>query len=103
MALSPAKSPDLSAKNRDGRLGGSAAPRNNTPRIRTQVRGIPVADDLESLECVYVGVQRTRSYSPIQGNSQVGRIPGNTVLSVVLARMGCRPAMPSLPGRPPKS
>jgi len=46
--VSPPKSPDVSAKNRDGRLLGSAAPGNNTPCIRAKVRRIPAANDLES-------------------------------------------------------
>ncbi|MFZ0774232.1 MAG: hypothetical protein WCA49_13305 [Candidatus Sulfotelmatobacter sp.] len=31
------------------------------PVLRAEVRGIPTTDDLESVECVYVGIQGTRS------------------------------------------
>ena len=87
-AVSPAKSPDLSAKNRDRRLGGSAAPRNNTLRIRAEVRGVRAADNLESLECVHFGIQRTGPHSPVQGDSQARRVPGGSILPVVLTAWG---------------
>jgi len=38
------------------------------PLLRTEVRGIPAANDLESLECVHFGIQGTGSYSTIQGD-----------------------------------
>src|ERR1700756_5498766 len=76
---------DLSARNRDRCLMRCAAPRNNTLCIRTEVRGIPTSDDLESLECLYIGVQGTRSHPAIQGDGEIGRISGGPVLTVVLA------------------
>ena len=42
-----------------------AAPRNNTLCIRTEVRRIPIANDLESVECFHVSIQGTRPDSPI--------------------------------------
>ena len=90
--VSPAKSPDLSAKNRGGRLLGSAAQRNNTPCIRAQIRGLPTANDLESLQCVHFGVQETGSHLAIQGDGEAGRISGGPVLTVVLTRGPLRSA-----------
>jgi hypothetical protein len=43
------------------------------------------ADGLESLQRVHICIQGTGSHSSIQANSQVGRIPGGPVLTVVLA------------------
>ncbi len=86
--VSPAKSPDLSAKNRGGRLLGSAAQRNNTPCIRAEVRGVRAADNLESLECVHFGIQRTGPHSPVQGDSQARRVPGGSIVPVVLTAWG---------------
>jgi len=37
----------------DGKL---EAPKH-LARIRAEVRGVPIANDLESIECVYVGIQ----------------------------------------------
>ena len=54
------------------------------PLLRTQVRGVPIADDLEPLERVYVRVQRTGTDSAIQGDSETRRIPRSAVLRVVL-------------------
>src|SRR5882762_1604122 len=87
---------DLSARNRDRCLMRCAAPRNNTHHIRTEVRGIPAANDLESFQCVHVGIQGTRSRSTIQGDSEAGRILGIPILAVVLA-LGAVSAGPSLP------
>jgi len=58
------------------------------PVLRAEVRGIPAADDLESLQCVHIGVQGTGSHRAIQGDSQAGRIPGNPLLTIVLAVRG---------------
>lgn len=33
-------------------------------------RGVPAPDDLEPLECVYFGVQRTGSDPPVQGDGE---------------------------------
>jgi hypothetical protein len=84
-AVSSAKSGDLSARNRDRCLLSSAAPRNNTPRIRAEVREIPPTNDLESFQCVHVGIQGTRPDPAVQGDREAGRIPGDPVLAVVLA------------------
>jgi hypothetical protein len=46
------------------------------------------ADDLESVECVHVGIQRARSHPAIQGDSKTGTILGDEVLAVILARCG---------------
>jgi hypothetical protein len=83
---------DLSARNRDRCLMRCAAPRNNTLCIRTEVRGIPAADHLESLQRIHVGVQGTGCHPPIQGDSQVGRVPGSQVFTVVLV---CEAAFPT--------
>jgi len=57
---------------------------------------IPAADDLESLECVYICLQRARPHPTIQGDGQAGRVPGSPVLPVVLVHGGgCRPTAPS--------
>jgi hypothetical protein len=52
--------------------------------LRPAVRGIPAANNLESLECVYLCIQRTRSHPTVQGYGQAGKIPGSPVLSVIL-------------------
>ncbi len=62
--------------------------------LRTEVRGIPAQDNLESLERIHLRIQGTGADPAIQGYSQAGRIPGGAVLPVVLAR-GAVPA-----GRP---
>src|SRR5260370_2891387 len=63
--------------------------------LRAEVRGIPAANDLESLQCVHVGIQGTRSRPTIQGHCKARRIPGSQVLTVVLVRRGGvgRPAL----------
>ena len=38
------------------------------------------------VECVHVCLQRTGSHSSIQGDGQVGGIPGETFLTIVLIR-----------------
>jgi hypothetical protein len=53
--------------------------------LRAKIRGIPATDDLESLECVHVGIQGTGSHPAIQGNGEVGRFPGDSILTIVLA------------------
>ena len=54
------------------------------PLLRAEVRGIPAANDLESLQRVHLCIQGTRSRPTIQGYSQAGRIPGSPVLTIVL-------------------
>ena len=54
----------------------------------SQVREILTTNDLESLERIHFGIQRTRSHSTVQGNCTAGRIPGKAVLPVVLVREG---------------
>jgi hypothetical protein len=61
-----------------------AAPRNNTLCIRAEVRGIPVADDLDPLECLYFGVQGTGAHSAIHGDGEAGRVSGFPLLPVFL-------------------
>ena len=55
---------------------------------QAEVGGVPVANDLESVECFHVSLQGTRPDSAIQGHSQAGRVPGSPVLAVVLAPWG---------------
>ena len=62
---------DLSARNQDRCLMRCAAPRNNTHRIRAEVRRVSVTNHLERLERVHVWFQGIGAYSPIQGNSEV--------------------------------
>jgi len=83
-ALSSRKSGDLSARNRDRCLMSCAAPRNNTHRIRAEVRRVPVTNNLESLECFYFSFQGPRSDSAIQGDGEARRISGSPVPSVIL-------------------
>jgi len=45
-----------------------------------------MANDLEPFPCVHFGVQGAGADPAIQGDRQAGRIPGSSVLSVVLAR-----------------
>ncbi len=52
--------------------------------LRAKVRGIPIANDLESLECVHIRIQGTGSRPTVQGYSQAGRVPGRPVLTIVL-------------------
>jgi hypothetical protein len=49
------------------RVGGSQASRSQRarPLFRAEIRGIPAADDLEPIECVHLGIQRTGSHSTI--------------------------------------
>ena len=68
----PPKSPDVSAKNRDGRLLGSAAPRNNTPCIRTEVCGVPAAYGVEPLECLYLGLQELDAIPQFKATAELG-------------------------------
>jgi hypothetical protein len=56
--------------------------------LRAEVRGIPAANDLESLERVHVGLQVTGTDPAIQGDGEARRIPGRPVLAIVLARGG---------------
>lgn len=35
------------------------------PYFELEIRGIPAADDLESVECVHLGLQGTRAYSTV--------------------------------------
>src|SRR6266496_2861309 len=41
------------------------------------------ANDLESFECVPFRIQGVGSHPTVQGDSQVGRVPGGSVLAVV--------------------
>jgi hypothetical protein len=53
--------------------------------LRAKVRRIPAANDLESLQCVHICIQKTRSDPTVQGHCEAGRIPGGPVLTIVLA------------------
>jgi hypothetical protein len=46
--------------------------------------GIPAADHLESVERVHFSVQGTGSHSAVQSHGEAGRVPGGSVLAVVL-------------------
>ena len=58
------------------------------PVFRAKVRGVPVAHDLEPVESFHVGIQGARADPAVQSHSQAGRVPGDQVLAVVLARGG---------------
>src|SRR5712691_6229884 len=47
-------------------------------------------DDLESLQCVYLGLQGTRAYPAVQGHGETGRLPGSPVLTIVLGQGAVR-------------
>jgi hypothetical protein len=49
---------------------------------------IPAADHLESLECVYVGIQGTQTHPTVQGDRQARRVSGGPFLTIVLALRG---------------
>jgi hypothetical protein len=51
---------------------------------RTEVRGTSAANDLESIECVHLGLQGTGPHPTVQIDSQPRRIPGIAVLAIVL-------------------
>jgi hypothetical protein len=68
-----------------------AAPRNNTLCIRAEVRGVPVANHLESVERLHVGLQGTRADSSIQGDGEAGRVSGFPLLPVFLGLWRYRP------------
>src|SRR5262249_6720056 len=87
-AMSSRKSGDLSAKNRDRCLRAATALRNSTLCIRAEVRGLQTTDDLESLQRVYVGVQRIRPDSSVQGDSKTRRVSGSSVLAGFLTKHG---------------
>jgi hypothetical protein len=75
-----------------------AAPRKNTLCIRAEVRGVQVANALEIVERVHQRVQGTRSHPTIQGHGEAGRVPGDPVLTIVLAG-GAVPAGRPFPTR----
>jgi hypothetical protein len=56
------------------------------PLLRTEVRRIPAENDLESLQRVHFSVQGTGPDPSIQGDRQAGRVPGISVLAVVLIK-----------------
>jgi hypothetical protein len=45
-----------------------------------------------TLQCLYFGIQGTGPDSSVQGHGQAGRIPGSTVLPIVLTCGRCRSA-----------
>ena len=45
--------------------------------FETEIRGIPAANDLESLQCVHLRIQRTGSHPAIQSHGEAGRVPGS--------------------------
>jgi hypothetical protein len=42
---------------------------------KSEVRGLPAEDDLESLERVHIGIQTAGSHPTIQGDGEAGRVP----------------------------
>ena len=69
-----------------GQARSSQTSRPNGPRplLQADVRGIPVANLLEPLECVHLGIQATGPHPAIQGNGEARRVSGDSVLAVVL-------------------
>ena len=63
--------------------------------FETEVRGIPVADDLEFVECFHIGVQGTGTHSSIQSDCETGRVSRGPIRAIVrlgydsLVRRGC--------------
>lgn len=54
-----------------------------TPRSDTEA-----ANNLESVECFHLDVQRTRTDSAIQGHGETGRVPAGSVLAIFLTKHG---------------
>jgi hypothetical protein len=54
-------------------------------------------NDLESVQCFYIGIQRAGSDPAVEGDSPGGRIPGRPVLTIVLAggAVSARPPIPN--------
>jgi hypothetical protein len=52
-------------------------------------------NDLEPFECVYLCVQGAGADPTIQGYGQIGRIPGSSVLPIVLAGGAVSPTRPN--------
>ena len=46
---------------------------------------IQASDNLESIKCVHIVIQGPGFYSAVQGDSQAGRVPGDSIFPVVLA------------------
>jgi len=64
--------------------------------ISSEVRRVPAADDLESLERVHFRIQRTGADSAVQGDSKAGGVLGSAVLTIVLACRAVTAGRPSL-------
>ena len=47
-------------------------PHRARPLLRAEVRGVPTAHNLESLQCLHFGIQGTGAHPAIQGDSQAG-------------------------------
>jgi hypothetical protein len=43
---------------------------------------------MESFECIHFSIQGTRSRPTVQGHRKAGRIPGGSVLTIVLGLRG---------------
>ena len=54
-------------------------------QMQAQDEDFRAADDLESVECVHIRIQRTGSHSTIQGYRETGGFPRSAVLAVALA------------------
>src|ERR1700733_5679987 len=63
-------------------------PHSARPLLRAEIRSIPATNDLESLECIHIGVLGTRSHSATQSDSEAGRVLGGWVLASCLRKHG---------------
>jgi len=62
--------------------------------LRAKVRGVPASDNLESIECIHLGIQRAGSHSAIHRRRETGRIRRSPVLTIVLGHIA--PVAPRL-------
>jgi hypothetical protein len=86
-------------RSKPGKKGGSQTSRPGRARsvLRAQVRGVPVANNLEPLKRIHVSVQGTRADSAISGNGKSGSVSRKPILTIVLTYGGAgRAAEPLL-------
>jgi hypothetical protein len=87
---------------RGRQTGGSKASGAHRARfvLRAEVRRVPAENNLESRECIYIGIQGTGTHSAIQCDGEVGTVSGKTVLGNVLTMWRYRPdRAPLIPRR----
>jgi hypothetical protein len=72
-----------------GQAGGSEASGAYRARslLRAKVRGVSFTNNLEPLERVHFRIQRTGADSTVQGDSKARRVPGDSLLAVVLTAL----------------